>query len=188
MYSLSWLKLISCWKPMLKKKDRWGNLGFKSNKTGFLTSQKFWKQRSENGENDHRHYSFGAKNIPRFSQPTPKAGPGPSDGEEHSPGHSPEHLQNLSTPTPRPSKSRGISAGSSPPGAEERFAMGGKNNSWKSLKNIALLLMQQFYEMGNWWMLFHHAKNPPINGDVIKKHVGFERSEFHQQISKRQVW
>lgn len=42
--------------------------------------------------------------------------------------------------------------------------------------------------MGNWWMLFHHAKNPPINGDVIKKHVGFERSEFHQQISKRQVW
>jgi len=84
--------------------------------------------------------SFGAKNIPRFSHPK---GPGPSD-EEHSPGHSPEHLQNLSTPMPRPSKSRGISAGSTPPGAEERserfaffggFAMGDKNNSWKSQKH-----------------------------------------------------
>jgi hypothetical protein len=66
--------------------------------------------------------SFGAKNIPRFSHPK---GPGPSD-EEHSPGHSPEHLQNLSTPMPRPSKSRGISVGSSPPGAEERFAFFGE--------------------------------------------------------------
>jgi hypothetical protein len=53
------------------------------------------------------------------------------------------------------------------------------NNSWKSQKHSTSS------SSTGWEMVdVSSCEKSSKNGDVIKKHVGFERSEFHQQISK----